>query len=162
PKVGRRARKPSARRTVPTISSSPSVPSNAGRSSTVHTMSLDLPGARSTGQVVVRDPDGRLRVAVVDRDSGFLRVLANRLDAAGWEHRMVPSPVTPERLVGMRLQALVVDIAMLGAEGWPYLERVSGRLPGLPVIVCTAPSSLAQRVRGLRMGADAWITKPCH
>jgi DNA-binding response OmpR family regulator len=32
----------------------------------------------------------------------------------------------------------------------------------LGVIVCTGPSSLAQRVRGLRVGADAWITKPCH
>ena len=30
------------------------------------------------------------------------------------------------------------------------------------MIVCTGPSSVAQRVRGLRLGADAWITKPCH
>jgi DNA-binding response OmpR family regulator len=30
------------------------------------------------------------------------------------------------------------------------------------VIVCTGPSSVAQRVRGLRLGADAWMTKPCH
>jgi len=30
------------------------------------------------------------------------------------------------------------------------------------VVVCTGPSSVAQRVRGLRLGADAWITKPCH
>ena len=30
------------------------------------------------------------------------------------------------------------------------------------MIVCTGPSSVAQRVRGLRLGADAWMTKPCH
>jgi DNA-binding response OmpR family regulator len=35
-------------------------------------------------------------------------------------------------------------------------------LPGLGVIVCTGPSSVAQRVRGLRLGADDWVTKPCH
>jgi DNA-binding response OmpR family regulator len=28
--------------------------------------------------------------------------------------------------------------------------------------VCTGRSSVAQRVRGLRMGADDWLTKPCH
>jgi DNA-binding response OmpR family regulator len=28
--------------------------------------------------------------------------------------------------------------------------------------VCTGPTSVAQRVRGLRLGADDWITKPCH
>jgi DNA-binding response OmpR family regulator len=36
------------------------------------------------------------------------------------------------------------------------------RLPGLGVIVCTGQSSVAQRVRGLRLGADDWVTKPCH
>jgi DNA-binding response OmpR family regulator len=136
--------------------------SNAARCSKVPTMSLDLRGASAAGQGITRDPESRLRVAVIDRDSGFLRVLANRLDAAGVEHRMVPAPLTPERLVGMRLHALIVDLGMLGVEGWTYLERVCARLPGLPVIVCTGPASLAQRVRGLRMGADAWITKPCH
>jgi DNA-binding response OmpR family regulator len=30
------------------------------------------------------------------------------------------------------------------------------------VIVCTGRSSVAQRVRGLRLGADDWLTKPCH
>jgi DNA-binding response OmpR family regulator len=35
-------------------------------------------------------------------------------------------------------------------------------MPGLGVIVCTGPSSVAQRVRGLRLGADDWVTKPCH
>jgi DNA-binding response OmpR family regulator len=62
----------------------------------------------------------------------------------------------------MRLNALVLDLAVIGPDGWDYLERVCARLSGLAVIVCTGPSSVAQRVRGLRMGADAWMTKPCH
>ena len=62
----------------------------------------------------------------------------------------------------MRLNALVLDLAILGPTGWSYLEQVCARLPGLAVVVCTGPSSVAQRVRGLRLGADAWITKPCH
>jgi DNA-binding response OmpR family regulator len=102
----------------------------------------------------------RLRVAVID--PGFMQVLANRLDALGWDHRSLSSPVTADALVAMRLNALVLDISVLGANGWDYLERVCLRLPGLAVIVCTGPSSVAQRVRGLRLGADAWITKPCH
>jgi DNA-binding response OmpR family regulator len=35
-------------------------------------------------------------------------------------------------------------------------------LPGLGVVICTGRSSVAQRVRGLRLGADDWVTKPCH
>jgi DNA-binding response OmpR family regulator len=51
---------------------------------------------------------------------------------------------------------------MVGPSGWEYLERICARLPTLAVIVCAAPSSVAQRVRGLRLGVDAWMTKPCH
>ena len=104
----------------------------------------------------------RLRLAVVDRDPGFMQVLSNRLDALGWDFRALSSAVTVDALVGMRLNALVVDLTVLGPGSWEYLERVCGRLPGLAVIVCTGPSSVAQRVRGLRLGADAWMTKPCH
>ena len=104
----------------------------------------------------------RLRLAVVDRDPGFMQVLSNRLDALGWDLRALSSAVTVDALVAMRLNALVVDLAVLGPGSWEYLERVCARLPGLAVIVCTGPSSVAQRVRGLRLGADAWMTKPCH
>lgn len=114
------------------------------------------------GTAAPQRSQNRLRVAVVDRDPGFMQVLVNRLDALGCEHRVLSSPATVEALVSMRLNALVLDLTVLGPESWDYLERVCGRLPGLAVIVCTGPSSVAQRVRGLRLGADAWMTKPCH
>ena len=103
-----------------------------------------------------------LRIAISDGDSGFVQVLTNRLARLGWEYVVLTGPVPVERLVAMRLGAFVVDLAMLGPLGWPYLERVTNELPALPVVVCTGQSSVAQRVRGLRMGADDWMTKPCH
>ena len=35
-------------------------------------------------------------------------------------------------------------------------------LPDLGVIVCTQGATVAQRVRGLRLGVDDWVAKPCH
>ena len=57
----------------------------------------------------------------------------------------------------MRLGALVIDLALLGQHAWEYLERVASELPALPIVVCTGQSTVAQRVRGLRLGADDWI-----
>jgi len=105
---------------------------------------------------------GTVRLAVIDTDSGFLRVLTKRLDAAGWECRVLSSGVPTDELVAMKLNALLVDISVLGTEGWSFLERVCGMLPDLGVVVCTPGSTVAQRVRGLRLGADDWINKPCH
>jgi DNA-binding response OmpR family regulator len=103
-----------------------------------------------------------LRIAVLDRDSGFIQVLSKRLDRLGWEHRVLASPVPAEAVVSMRLSALVVDLAVLGPQAWTWLERLCAALPELGIVVCTGPSTVAQRVRGLRLGADDWITKPCH
>ena len=103
-----------------------------------------------------------LRIAVLDRDSGFIQVLTKRLDRLGWEHRVLASPVPPDAVVSMRLSALVVDLAVLGPQAWGWLERLCEALPELGIVVCTGPSTVAQRVRGLRLGADDWITKPCH
>ena len=55
-----------------------------------------------------------VRLAVIDNDSGFLRVLTSRFDAAGWEYRVHPSGVPAEELVAMKLNALVVDVSILG------------------------------------------------
>jgi DNA-binding response OmpR family regulator len=103
-----------------------------------------------------------LRVAVSDGDTGFVQVLTKRLDRLGWEHVVLTGAVPVDRLVAMRLGAFVVDIALLGPDAWSYLERICRELPALPVVVCTGQSTVAQRVRGLRLGADDWITKPCH
>jgi DNA-binding response OmpR family regulator len=116
---------------------------------------------QEAGGVAHPEPS-RLRLAVIDRDSGLTQVLSKRLDALGCEHRHLTVPIGSEGLVAMRLNALVVDLAILGPSGWEYLAQVCARMPGLAVVVCTGPSSVAQRVRGLRLGADAWITKPCH
>ncbi len=81
-----------------------------------------------------------------------MQVLVKRLEALGWDYTVVSSPVTPEALVRMRLNALIVDVSVIGPDCWGYLEQVCARLPGLSVVVSTGPSSVAQRVRGLRLG----------
>ena len=103
-----------------------------------------------------------LRIAVLDSDSGFVRVLVKRAGDLGWQYRCLEAPPPMDEFVAMRVNALVVDLALLGPGGWEFLERVSSALPGMGVIVCTGQSSVSQRVRGLRAGADDWVTKPCH
>src|ERR671911_486802 len=103
-----------------------------------------------------------LRLAILDSDSGFVRVLVKRAGDLGWQYRRLEAPPRTEEFVAMRVNAMVVDLGLLGAGAWDFLERVSAALPGLGIVVCTGRSSVSQRVRGLRLGADDWVTKPCH
>jgi DNA-binding response OmpR family regulator len=103
-----------------------------------------------------------LRIAILDSDSGFVRVLVKRAGDLGWQYRCLEAPPPLDEFVAMRVNAVVVDLALLGPGGWEFLERLSVAMPGLGIVVCTGQSTVAQRVRGLRAGADDWVTKPCH
>ena len=107
-------------------------------------------------------PTAPIRLAIIDSDSGFVQVLTNRLDAMGWQYRVLDAPVPPEELVAMRLNVVVLDPTLLGPRAWDYIERIGDGVPGLGLIACAPQSTVAQRVRGLRLGADDWVNKPCH
>ena len=103
-----------------------------------------------------------LRIAVVDRDTGFGTVLRRRAESLGWQQRDLTQVPAIDALGSMRLHALVIDPTLLGPQWAETIEYLRGNLPEMAIVVTTAPSSVGQRVRGIRAGADDWITKPCH
>jgi DNA-binding response OmpR family regulator len=100
-----------------------------------------------------------IRVALIDDDSGLLTVLDRRFAALRWQREVIPYAAGPEQIAAMRLHAVIVNPMVTGID---YLGRIAIALPGLALLVCTGPAPVAERVRGLREGADDWITKPCH
>ena len=101
----------------------------------------------------------RVRVALIDDDSGLLKVLERRFEALGWSWDLIGYPAGMQELAAMRIHVLVVNPALTGL---PYFERVAEALPGLALIACGPPAPVAERVRVLRGGGDDWIAKPCH
>ena len=100
-----------------------------------------------------------IRVALIDDDSGLLTVLDRRFAALRWQREVIPYAAGPEQIAAMRLHAVIVNPAVTGLD---YVGRTALALPGLALLVCAGPAPVADRVRGLRQGADDWITKPCH
>jgi DNA-binding response OmpR family regulator len=132
----------------------------AGQQSTFPRM-LEVGVASADGAASLRSAS-KNRVGIIDRDSGFVQTLRKRLQMLSWEHAVLSRAISPEALVSLRLNALVLDVATVGPDFWTYLEDLCRRFPALAIVVCTGPSSLTQRVRGLRLGVDAWVSKPCH
>lgn len=101
-------------------------------------------------------------VAIIDDDSGFVTVLCNRLERAGWRHVVTAAAPRVEDLAAMRPAAVVINPSLLGNASWEFLQQFSEALPSIGLVVCAGESSVAQLVRGLRLGADDWVRKPCH
>jgi DNA-binding response OmpR family regulator len=100
-----------------------------------------------------------VRIALIDDDSGLLTVVTRRFEALRWQSQVLPYPPACEHLAVMRLHALLVNPVLSGLD---YVERVAEALPGMALLVISPQVTVAHRVRGLRAGADDWITKPCH
>ncbi|MBI2691337.1 MAG: response regulator transcription factor [Solirubrobacterales bacterium] len=102
------------------------------------------------------------KVVVIDDDSGFVTVLCKRLEQADWRHVVLRSIPPADELAAMRPAAIVVNPSLLGAGYWEILQTLGESLGSVGLVVCSEQSTVAQRVRGLRMGVDDWIGKPCH
>ena len=100
-----------------------------------------------------------IRVAIIDDDSGLVTVLDRRFARLRWEREVIGYAATPDQLSALRIHAVILNPEITGLD---YLERIALALPGLALLVCTGTAPVADRVRGLRGGADDWITKPCH
>ncbi len=100
-----------------------------------------------------------VRLALIDDDSGLETVLRRRLRAIGWDASVLGYAAAPEELAALRLHLALVNPAVAGLQ---YVETLCGELPGLAVIVISPPAPVSDRVRGLRGGADDWVTKPAH
>jgi DNA-binding response OmpR family regulator len=103
-----------------------------------------------------------LSIGHLDNDSGFLLVTTKRMGQLDWEHQVLGATVTPEQVATLPLDALVVNLAILGRRCWDWLERLCGQEASFGIVVCTSSASVAERVRALRVGADDWLSKPCH
>jgi two-component system KDP operon response regulator KdpE len=54
---------------------------------------------------------------------------------------------------------VILDVALPGLDGWQVIERIR-EFSHVPIIMVTARSSEADKIRGLKLGADDYITKP--
>src|SRR4051812_42718259 len=121
-----------------------------------------LPQPEGITATPVTRPVGRPRVAIIDFDNSFVPVLKNVGTRMGWHVVMHEHAPTIHELLDERLTAIVVDPDAVDGDAFEFIERVGRDAPELALVVVSATSSARDRVRGLHLGADDWITKPCH
>jgi DNA-binding response OmpR family regulator len=113
-------------------------------------------------EAVVARPAGRPRIAVIASDRAFVQVLLNRVDRLGWQAFSHETAPTVHELLGERLSAVVVDPDVLDEDVFAFIEHVGKLAPELALVVVSQTATGRDRVRGLHLGADDWIMKPCH
>jgi DNA-binding response OmpR family regulator len=99
-------------------------------------------------------------VLVVDDDDDLRAMVAKLLVRAGMG--TIEAPNGPEGLrkfFAARPDLVVLDVAMPAMDGFEVLERIRD-LSDVPVLLLTARGIEMDKVRGLKSGADDYVTKP--
>jgi DNA-binding response OmpR family regulator len=100
------------------------------------------------------------RVLVVDDDSDIRGLLRQLLERGGHLVREAGDGREGLRaLHSWRPDLVVLDVNMPGLDGWTTLERIR-ELTDVPVLMLTARGTEMDKVRGLKAGADDYVTKP--
>ncbi len=100
------------------------------------------------------------RVLVVDDDEDIRSLLVQLFGRAGYEVSEADNGRAGLRSMYAAPPDLVVlDVGMPELDGWQTLERIRD-LSDVPVLMLTARTGELEKVRGLRAGADDYVTKP--
>lgn len=101
------------------------------------------------------------RVLVVDDDVTVAEVVVAYLERAGLaaEHA-ADGPAALEAATARPPDAVVLDLMLPGIDGIEVCRRLHAARPGLPVLMLTARGEEEDRILGLEVGADDYVTKP--
>ncbi len=101
------------------------------------------------------------KVLVIEDDAAVRRGIVDALQFAGYETlESSDGRAGTETAVRARYDLLLLDLVLPGRDGLEVLREVRAARPSLPVIILTARGDEADRVSGLRLGADDYVVKP--
>jgi two-component system KDP operon response regulator KdpE len=109
---------------------------------------------------LTRQPDAKRSVLVIDDDPRMRRLLRLNLEKDGY--RVVPVEDGPAGLEAAELDPpdlIILDVMMPEMDGFTVLQRLR-EFSDVPVILLTAKGEERDKVKGLDLGADDYLTKP--
>jgi two-component system alkaline phosphatase synthesis response regulator PhoP len=101
------------------------------------------------------------RVLLVEDEPGLVLTLTDRLTAEGYRVESAANGDTAlERASGEAFDVIVLDVMLPGRDGFDVCRTLRQRGVSAPILMLTARGQLVDRVVGLRLGADDYLTKP--
>jgi len=109
--------------------------------------------------------DGRkrhdARLLVVEDEPNILELLAASLRYAGFEVITASAGTEAVQAAGRhRPDLIVLDVMLPDMDGFDVIRRLRGGGTRIPVVFLTARDAMEDKVRGLTLGGDDYVTKP--
>ncbi len=112
-------------------------------------------------EATARADSPRLRVLIVEDEPHLADVLTRLLTLEGWQARAILSGLSALQVASeFQPHAVVLDIGLPDIDGFEVLRRLRALDPAVCVLFLTARDAVEDRVAGIRVGGDDYVTKP--
>ena len=104
-----------------------------------------------------------MHILIVEDDEDIADLVSFKLEKQGWQTTQVHrGDEAPERIAALLPDMVILDIMLPGLDGIEIYRRMRDNpaTSGIPALFLTARAQLEDRLRGLELGADDYITKP--
>ncbi|MEV7328418.1 response regulator transcription factor [Micromonospora sp. NPDC093244] len=121
-----------------------------------------MDGQVAPGRIELRRPDGEpVRVLVVDDEATLTDLLSMALRYEGWQVRSAGNGMAALSAARQfQPDAVVLDVMLPDLDGFQVLRRLREHAPTVPVLFLTARDAVEERIAGLTVGGDDYVTKP--
>lgn len=110
---------------------------------------------------VAEKSDPEARILVVDDEENIVELLSVSLKFQGFEvHTAGNGAAALDRAREVRPDAVILDVMMPGMDGFGVLRRLRADGIDAPALFLTARDTLADKITGLTLGGDDYVTKP--
>src|SRR2546428_10596899 len=104
---------------------------------------------------------GPKRILVIEDNPDLAYGLRNNLEIEGYEVEVAKDGARGlTRAKTAKPDLILLDLMLPGMDGFRVLRALREEGHGMPVLILTARGEEADKVRGLRLGADDYVTKP--
>jgi len=101
------------------------------------------------------------RILVVEDEPNMVAGLRDNFEFEGYEVVTAPDGVAGlERALSESPDLVILDVMMPRLNGLEVCKQLKAKRPGLPIIMLTARGQEVDKVVGLELGADDYVTKP--
>jgi two-component system, OmpR family, alkaline phosphatase synthesis response regulator PhoP len=101
------------------------------------------------------------KLLVIEDDQGIQQMLSDYFRHNGYEVATASDGETGIRAaLDERPDAVILDVMLPKTDGYSVCRHIRERNPALPILILTAKDDVVDKVLGLEMGADDYITKP--
>src|SRR3978361_54138 len=101
------------------------------------------------------------RILVVDDETNIVELLSVSLKFQGFEvHTASNGPAALDKAREIRPDAVILDVMMPGMDGFGVLRRLRADGIDSPALFLTARDTLQDKITGLTLGGDDYVTKP--